>query len=422
MRVVLVAEVFLPKIDGVVGRTVKLIEGLASAGDDVLVVAPQAEGSGRCPVPVVSCRSFPFRSYPEYRIGLPDASLVSAVRQFEPDIVHYINPFAFGFRAFDRIQRSLPVTPSVFSFHTLYAEFVKGYRLLGTLSRPLWGLTRTYHNRADANLTVSSIMREELAGRGFRRVELWPPAVDTELFSPSRACPNMRARLTGERPDRRLLLTVSRLAPEKNVEFLAGLIGRLPEASLAIVGDGPHRVELERTFTGTDTRFVGYLKGESLAAAYASADAFVYASETETMGNVVLEAMAAGCPVVAPAAGGIPSLVADGSTGLLYAPRDLDAAVDATGRLLSDSPLWKAIAGRARQDAEGRSWKSAVDSVRGVYRSAIDEAPSQRPAPGRAQQRLARFAVDGLVLASRLAAPRRRRPVRVPQEAIATAT
>ena len=100
-----------------------------------------------------------------------------------------------------------------------------------------------------------------------------------------------------------MLLTVSRLAPEKNVDFLAEVLPAFPDACLAIVGDGPARPQLEQRFRGLDARFVGYLKGEELAAAYASADAFVYASETETMGNVVLEAMACGCPVVAPRGG-----------------------------------------------------------------------------------------------------------------------
>src|SRR5262249_24326523 len=145
-----------------------------------------------------------------------------------------------------------------------------------------------------------------------RRVKLWPPAVDGQLFRPEAASARMRARLANGQHDKRVLLTVSRLAPEKNVGFLADLLAQLPGACLAIVGDGPHRGPLERRFVGNNAHFLGYLKGNDLAAAYASADAFVYASETETMGNVVLEAMASGCAVVAPRAGGIPSLVDSG--------------------------------------------------------------------------------------------------------------
>ncbi|MHB1422165.1 MAG: glycosyltransferase [Gemmataceae bacterium] len=140
-----------------------------------------------------------------------------------------------------------------------------------------------------------------------KRVELWPPAVDGQLFHPSRKTAEMRARLSKGHTDKQLLLTVSRLAPEKNVGFLVEVLDRLPNACLAVVGDGPQRTELERRFAGRNANFIGCLKGAELSAAYSSADAFVYASETETMGNVILEAMACGCAVIAPRAGASPA-------------------------------------------------------------------------------------------------------------------
>src|SRR5262249_32906808 len=161
-----------------------------------------------------------------------------------------------------------------------------------------------------------------------------PPAVDGRLFHPGRRSLAMRHRLSNGQPAKPLLLTVSRLAPEKNVAFLADLLDHLPDVCLAIAGDGPQRGELEQRFAGKQAHFVGYLPGALLAEAYASADAFVYASETETMGNVVLEAMACGCAVIAPRAGGIPSLIEEGKTGLLFQPRAADDAVRAVRRTL----------------------------------------------------------------------------------------
>src|SRR5262245_10865129 len=314
MRIAIIAEVFLPKVDGVVNRTVNLIRQLVRRDDQVLVVCPHADGRTDSPAPVVEFPSFPFPLYPEYRVGLPDERLAKEVERFAPDVLHYINPFAFGFRCYDVLHRAGLRVPSVFSFHTLYGELVKQYKALRPLSAVLWWMMREYHNRADVNITVSSVMQEELVKRGFRRVRCWPPAVDGRLFHPGRKSPEM-SRLTGGRPEKPLLLTVSRLAPEKNVGFLADVLDQVPGACLAVVGDGPRRAELERQFAGRDAHFLGYLKGEELAAAYASADVFVYASETETMGNVVLEAMACGCPVVAAQAGGVPSLVSHGRTG-----------------------------------------------------------------------------------------------------------
>lgn len=376
MRIAILSEVFLPKIDGVVSRTLNLIRYLIQYGDEVLVLCPQAQGQAESPVPVVGFPSFPFPLYPEYRIGLPDARLVESLEKFAPEVIHYVNPFAFGFRCYDILRKSGICTPSVFSFHTLYGEFVKQYKSLRPLSAALWWMTREYHNCAQVNMTVSSIMQEELVQRGFRRVELWPPAVDRELFHPGRKSASMRERLSQGRPEKPLLVTVSRLAPEKNVGFLADVLREVPEATLAIVGDGPQRAELERRFSGLDAHFTGYLKGEALASAYASADAFVYASETETMGNVVLEAMSCGCPVVAAKAGGIPSLLEHGRDGLLYQPGDLKESVGLVRMLLDDPEARSRIGQMARQTVEERSWEQAIGRVRQVYAEAASEARS----------------------------------------------
>jgi glycosyltransferase involved in cell wall biosynthesis len=195
-------------------------------------------------------------------------------------------------------------------------------------------------------------------------------------------------------------LTVSRLAPEKNVAFLAGVLDRFPDACLAVVGDGPHRGELERRFAGRNAHFVGYLKGASLAEAYASADAFVYASETETMGNVVLEAMACGCAVVAPRAGGIPSLVSDGETGLLYSPGNLEDAVRATGAVLRDDALRGKLGRSAREVVEGWDWRYSIEQVRQVYQEAVRAFQPTRARLTRGQ-RLAQAVLSALVLGFR---------------------
>jgi glycosyltransferase involved in cell wall biosynthesis len=380
MRIAIIAEVFLPKIDGVVNRTLHLIRQLQRAGDDVLVICPKAEGAQDGPAPVVEVRSFSFPLYPEYKIARPDRRVARAIADFEPDVLHYVNPFAFGFCCHDLLQKSGLRIPSVFSFHTLYGEFAKQYLLLKPLAHVFWWLMREYHNRADMNMTVSTVILESLRRRGFRRLRYWPPAVDIQLFRPQRRSANMRARLSAGRVEKQLLLTVSRLAPEKNVGFLAKLLEQFPDASIAVVGDGPCRSTLERRFAGRNAMFPGYLKGMELAEAYASADAFVYASETETLGNVILEAMASGCPVVAPCAGGIPSLVCDGENGLLYRPRALAEAVTKTAAVLADGSLRARLGQRARAHVEGWTWEGSIAQVREVYRETVREFRPVRPA------------------------------------------
>ena len=400
MRIAYVAEVFLPKIDGVVIRTMNLIQHLRQQGDEIIVLCPEAEGRKDSPVPVVEFPSFPFPNYPEYRIGIPDVRLVEEVEKFAPDIVHYINPFAFGFQCYDIISKSNLDIPNVFSFHTLYGEYVKKYPFMKPLAPVLWWLMQDYHNCADINLTVSTIIKDELIKRGFERVNLWPPAVDSTLFSPDHYCPLMRNRLSEGHPEQPLLVTVSRLAPEKNVSFLAKVMEQVPQARLAIIGDGPQRDGLQRQFNVENTSFHGYMQGEELASAYASADAFVYASETETLGNVVLEAMASGLAVVAPRAGGIPSLVNHRENGLLFSPSNLDEAVSCIGSLLNDRQLCGQLGEQARQISIGRNWQQSAKMVRQHYQDTVNFRKANESLPTR-QRLLAPMTTSSLVIAYR---------------------
>lgn len=377
MRIIIVAEVYMPKVDGVVIRTMNLIQRLLERGDEVLVVCPEAEGRSDSPVPVVQFPSFPLPSYPEYQIGLPDQRLIETIQDFKPDVLHFLNPFAFGFRCHDVITKAGLDVPCLFSFHTLYGEFVKNYPFMKPLSKLLWWLMKSYHNRADVNLTVSSVQRDDLIERGFERVELWPPAVNSQLFSPERATAEMRNRLSGGHPEDPLFVTVSRLAPEKNVGFLAGVLKQVPNARLAIVGDGPQRVDLEKKFAGTNTTFHGYFKGEQLATAYASCDAFIYASETETLGNVILEAMASRLAVLAPRAGGIPSLIEEGQTGLMFEPGDLQGTIALAQRLTSDEAWRNQLGSAARQQVCEWSWENGADVVREHYQQVAAQHPAR---------------------------------------------
>lgn len=373
MRIAIVAEVFLPKIDGVVGRTVNLIRQLQANGDEVVVICPRVSEPRNSPVPLIEFPSFPCASYPEYAIGLPDQRLIRELREFRPDVVHFLNPFAFGFQCYDLLCRSDLQLPVLFSFHTLYGEFVKQYRGLGILSRVLWWLMKSYHNAADRNLTVSEFMADDLRQRGFERVALWPPAVDCNLYNPVRKSAAMRSRLSGNHPESPLLLTVSRLASEKNVSFLTEVLERVPEATLAIVGGGPQREELVRRFSRYKAHFVGYLRGEELAAAYASADAFVYASETETMGNVILEAMACGLPVIAANAGGVTSLVEHGLDGFLFTPRNATEASRYVREIIESVKRQERMSEAALKSVQGRTWKNSSDEVRTQYQQIISE-------------------------------------------------
>lgn len=181
----------------------------------------------------------------------------------------------------------------------------------------------------------------------------------------------MRARLTDGHPEDKLLLYVGRLAAEKEVERCRDILQALPGVRLAIVGDGPHGQKLEQYFAGTAAHFAGYLKGVDLAEAYASADVAFLPSRTEALGLVLLEAMAAGCPVVAPRAGGVTDIVHDGVTGYLYDPTEPQAAVVAHEKLLFDPGHRRILSCQAREDAEQWGWEAATRELEKHYRSVM---------------------------------------------------
>jgi glycosyltransferase involved in cell wall biosynthesis len=179
---------------------------------------------------------------------------------------------------------------------------------------------------------------------------------------------------------------VGRLSAEKNIAKLRDVIRAHPEARLAIVGDGPVRQELQRHFKETPTVFTGYLRGKELASAYASSDLFVLPSQTETLGLVLLEAMASGCPVVACRAGGVPDAVQDGVTGFLYEPSDPEGLMKSVTRALSSETDLDGVRANARQDVEQRSWEGATDQLRGLYMETIQNYVPKIPPEGWVQR------------------------------------
>lgn len=372
LRIALITETFLPKIDGIVTRLCHTIRHLRALGHSVLLVAPEGvrEYAG---VPVHGVPGFPFPVYPELKLALPRPSIGDALEDFRPDLVHAINPAVLGLSAFFYTeQRGVPL---VVSYHTHLPKYLRYYGL-ASLEGVIWWCIREGYNRADLTLATSQAMQGELEQRGIRRVRLWRRGVDTGLFHPSRASVAMRARLTEGHPNDKLLLYVGRLSAEKEVERCRDVLAAVPGLRLALVGDGPHRQKLEQCFSGTSTHFAGFLQGEELASAFASADAFLLPSRTETLGLVLLEAMAAGCPVVAPRAGGIADIVQDGVTGHLYDPGHDCGAAEAVCRLLSDADHRAQMARQARADAELWGWDAATRELDEYYAGILNlEAP-----------------------------------------------
>jgi glycosyltransferase involved in cell wall biosynthesis len=369
MRIALFTETFLPKIDGIVTRLRHTVDHLQRRGDQVLVFAPDGGITEHKGAKVYGVSGFPLPLYPELKMALPRPAIGSALEQFQPDIIHVVNPAVLGLAGI--FYSKMLKIPLVASYHTHLPQYLQHYGL-GMLEGFLWELLKGAHNQAALNLCTSTVMMRELTGHGIERVKVWQRGVDTELFHPDLASLEMRSRLSQNHPDSPLLLYVGRLSAEKEIERIKPILKAIPDARLALVGDGPHRQELENHFADTPTHFVGYLMGQELGSAFASADAFIFPSRTETLGLVLLEAMAAGCPVVAARSGGIPDIVTDGLNGYLFDPTaDVQDAINATVRLLEHKQEREVIRHNARREAEKWGWSAATGQLQDYYQKVL---------------------------------------------------
>ena len=373
MKIAFFTETFLPKVDGIVTRLTKTVDNLIKAGDEVYVFCPEGAPREYKGAKVIGVPAMPLPLYPELKLGLPGAAVSEAIEAFKPDLIHVVNPAVLGLGGIWLAKTNN--IPLVASYHTHLPKYLEHYGM-GMLEPLLWELLKAAHNQAILNLCTSTAMVQELSEKGIQNTALWQRGVDTDSFRPDLRSEIMRKRLLGGNSETNsLLIYVGRLSAEKQIERIKPVLEALPEARLALVGDGPHRQQLEKIFENTPTTFVGYLCGEELASAYASGDAFLFPSSTETLGLVLLEAMAAGCPVVGANRGGIPDIITDGVNGCLYDPDELnngaDSLIDATKKLLGNDLERQAMRKAARTEAERWGWPGATEQLRDYYRKIL---------------------------------------------------
>ena len=368
MRIALFTETFLPATDGVVTRLRHTVEELVRAGDQVLVFAPSGGPESYAGARIHGVPGIPFPPYPKIRLSPPHPGISRTLRRFRPDVIHAANPFVLG--AGGIFYARLLKVPLVASYHTNVAAYARFYKL-GFLENATRWWTRTWHNQAHLNLCTSEATRDYLLNEGIKRVRVWPQGVDARRFHPGKASREWRIRLSGGRPEEKILLYVGRLAPEKSIGRLKAVLREIPNTKLAIVGDGPARKALEKEFRGMNTVFTGLLVGEDLACAFASADLFVFPSTTETLGIAMIEGLASGLPVIAARSGAAHEVVLEGENGLLYEPGSDKELVAAVRRILKDDALRGTLSWQARIAAEKRGWKASTATLRGYYEEVL---------------------------------------------------
>ena len=379
VRVAIVSECFLPVVNGVTNSVLRVLEHLAAGGHEALVVAPgTGEPEWHDGVPVVRVPAVELPVVNSMPVGVPSRRILTALRRFDPDVVHLAAPFVVGARGLAAARR-LGV-PTVAVYQTDVAGFASSYGL-GLTARAAWRWTCRLHGQADRTLAPSSWAAQALRERGVPRVHQWARGVDTVRFTPAKRSARWRERLA---PGGEVLVGyVGRLAPEKQVERL-GVLAGMPGVRLVVVGAGPSEDRLRAALPGA--AFLGFRGGDELAEIYASLDVFVHTGPSETFCQAVQEALASGLPVVAPDAGGPRDLVLPGRTGWLVPPRPdgsepgdpaadaADAQLRAAVASLTDPWLRATFGAAARRSVLHRTWARVCDELLVHYAEVLGAA------------------------------------------------
>lgn len=372
-RVALFAGAYNHIADGVSLTLNRLVAHLETQDDTAVRVfapttsTPALDHAGTlCPVPSLSA---PGRS--EYRVSLGLSSTAkAALNAFDPTLFHIATPDLLGYHALQTARRRN--RPVVASYHTHFSSYLKYYRLTA-LEPLLWRYLQTFYAQCRHIYVPSSAMADILRAHGITEgLRPWERGIDTDRFHPRHRSMDWR-RERGMADDEVVLGFVSRLVWEKGLAMLPKIRAALHERGLRvrllIVGDGPARAALEEALP--DAYFTGFLTGDALATAYASSDVFVFPSDTETFGNVTLEAMASGVPTVCADAVGSRDLVDEGTTGALCTPGDVRAFAAALAPLLTDAERRTAMGQAAYQRAQSYTWSALLHRMDRYYDAAL---------------------------------------------------
>ena len=387
MRVLYCTDTYPPQVNGVSVVTALSVAGLSRLGWECAVVAPRypeatravwkdPESNGDSPVEFLELPSIPLPGYSEVRLALPTPAPVHRlVENFRPDLIHCATEFSVG--RMGQIAAARAGLPLVSSYHTDFSRYAEAYGKAWLRNRVSSYLKR-FHHRSLRVYTPSSASRADLLRLDLSDIEVWGRGVDAQHYNPGRRSTALRREL--DLGDRFTFLYVGRLAPEKRPEQvidafrLASEMMAKDSLRLILAGTGPREAEL-RAVAPPGVTFLGFLDRRTrLPDLYASCDAFAFASVTETLGLVVLEAMASGLPVIATPAGGVGDHLRDGHNGMAVPAGSAFAMANAMARLAWDQNLTRRLGAGARRTAEDLSWERELERLDRSYREVCDVA------------------------------------------------
>lgn len=374
MKIALISDTCYPQINGMSNTLRKMTEYMEKNNIEYRFYVPEWEDSLLDePKNIERYEAMKPWFYPECRIALPNpnnnACLKRSLMSFDPDILHIATEFTMGYmglKAFQSLDAAL-----VMSYHTDIPGYLRHYNFQ-FLESAVRKYFHWFHSFAELNLVPSHHTMEQLREQGFNNLAYWKRGIDTAAFSPNNRNTTLKKVLGAETIP--LLLYVGRIAVEKELDVLVDAANLLNTRGvafrLAIVGDGPYREALEAKKI-PNIIFPGYKKDRELQQYYASADIFVFPSSTETYGNVILEAMASGLPVIAPYAGGVKENLVDKSNGLVFLTGNPQDMADKMEQLILSEGFRKQLADNARHDVEKKSWEAVFDKLFASYESVI---------------------------------------------------
>jgi glycosyltransferase involved in cell wall biosynthesis len=372
LRVAVVTETYPPDINGVAHTVSIVVTGLRERGHEITLIRPrrQEEDTQHTNPGELLVRGAPIPMYKQLRMGLPAlGSLRKLWTERRPDLVHIATQGPLGWSAARAAHKlGIPVSSD---FRTNFHAYSKLYGL-GWLKSTIVSYLRKFHNAARCTMVPTQRLKDELVMGGFERLIVVPRGVDTEKFSPAHRNNSLRESW-GAGPGTVVLLSVGRLAVEKNLEVVVNAYGRLKQSGenvkLIFVGDGPETLALQRLCP--DAIFAGTKRGKDLAEHYASADLFVFPSLTETFGNVTLEAMASGLCVVAYDHAAAGQLIINSQNGLLLTPNDEAGFIAAAQEIARDGTHRAEIRSHARETALKNSWSIILSRTEEIFRSLV---------------------------------------------------
>ena len=379
LHIDVVTETYPPEINGVSQTISMLVQGLRNNHHHVFVVRPEQLADQQyknCSAtkPDFLVKSFPIPLYNELRMGFPSRKrLIKRWSAKRPDIVHVATEGPLGWTAVTAARElNIPITSD---FRTNFHAYSSMYKL-GFLEPLILSYMRCIHNRTDRTMVPTVKLQQALQKKGFLNLNVMPRGVDTAHFSPTLRSEALRASW-GAQPEDIVLISVGRLAVEKNLDLLLrsyeAACAAAPTTKLVIVGDGPCRATLEKQCP--HAIFTGIKRGADLAQHYASADIFVFPSLTETFGNVTIEAMASGLAVVAYRHAAAGELIQSGVNGLTVEPENETAFITGVMDTVMDKTSMFEYGRAAIATAGQHAWEKIVSRTELIFEEVIERYP-----------------------------------------------